>query len=148
LLVDAGVRHASLELGDIARFWHSPVEDGWKDVAIWNLSSLWANYRKAGADRLLLGLLLEQRSDLKRIYEAIPGAEITVIQLFAPLPLIEQRLRLREKTIPEQEISGARWWVARLEASDIADHVVDNGNRPPRETAKEVLITLGWLQDR
>jgi hypothetical protein len=109
LLVEAAVRHATVELEDIARSW--PAQSGVRgnaDIAYRNLASVWANYSAAGADRLLLGLLLEQRSDLLAVYEAIPGAEITVVRLNAPLPLIEERLRLREKTIPEAEVSAAR----------------------------------------
>jgi len=106
LLVEAGVRHATVELEDIARFWPPrPGERGNADIAYRNLASVWANYCAAGADRLLLGLLLEQRSDLVPVYEAIPGAEITVVRLHAPLPLIEERLRLRETTVSEAELS-------------------------------------------
>ena len=66
-----------MELEDIARFWPArPGERGNADIAYRNLASVWANYSAAGADRLLLGLLLEQRSDLLPVYEAIPGAEI------------------------------------------------------------------------
>jgi hypothetical protein len=36
------------------------------------LASVWANYQEAGADRLLLSLLMERRSDLQGVYEAIP----------------------------------------------------------------------------
>ena len=61
------------------------------------------------------------------------------------LPVIEKRLRVREKTIPKQEVSAARWWVSRLENLVFADHVVDNSHRPPREVAEEVLHVLGWL---
>jgi hypothetical protein len=135
LLVGAGVPHASLELEDIARFWGTQP----------NLASVWANYSAAGADRLLLSLLMEQRSELIPVEEAIPGAHIKVIRLQAPLPVIEKRLRVREKTIPKQEVSAARWWVSRLENSVFADHVVDNSHRPPREVAEEVLHVLGWL---
>jgi chloramphenicol 3-O-phosphotransferase len=146
LLVEAGVRHATVELEDIARFWPArPGERGNADIAYRNLASVWANYSAAGADRLLLGLLLEQRSDLLPVYEAIPGAEITVVRLHAPLPLIEERLRLREKTVSEAELNAARWWVSRLEGSLVADHLVDNSQRSPREVAADVLRAIGWL---
>ena len=146
LLVEAGVRHATVELEDIARFWPArPGDHGNADIAYRNLASVWANYSAAGADRLLLGLLLEQRSDLLPVDEAILGAEITVVRLYAPLPLIEERLRLREKSVSEAELSAARWWVSRLEGSLLADHLVDNGQRSPREVAADVLRALGWL---
>ena len=146
LLVGAGVPHASLELEDIARFCGTQPNERRDTAFVYrNLASVWANYSAAGADRLLLSLLMEQRSELVPVEEAIPGAHIKVIRLQAPLPVIEKRLRVREKTIPKQEVSAARWWVSRLENSVFADHVVDNSHRPPREVAEEVLHVLGWL---
>ena len=59
--------------------------------------------------------------------------------------LIEERVRSRETT-PEQELGAARWWVSRLEGATLADHLVDNSDRPPRDVAAEVLRALGWLE--
>jgi hypothetical protein len=88
---------------------------------------------------------MERRSDLQPVYEAIRAAEIKVIRLSTPLALIAERLRLREKTIADEEISAAQWWVSRLEDSSFADYVVNNDHRPPREVAMEVLHLLRWL---
>lgn len=147
LLVGAGIPHASVELEDVARFWGPEPAAGHTrpDVACRNLASIWANYRVAGADRLLLSLLMERRSDLDLVRKAIPDARITVVQLQAPLAVIEGRVRSREPATAEQELSAARWWVSRLESSTFADHVVDNGGRPASEVAAEVLRVLGWL---
>jgi hypothetical protein len=146
LLIRTGVPHATVELEDIARFWGSkPSESGNAAIAYRNLAAVWANYQAGGADRILLSLLMERLSDLQPVYEAIPDAEIKVVRLQAPLALIEERLRLREKTIPEEEVSAAQWWVSRLENSSFADHVVNNDQRPPREVAMEVLHLLRWL---
>jgi chloramphenicol 3-O-phosphotransferase len=145
LLVEAGIKHATVELEDIARSWLGPAERGNAEIAYRNQASVWANYAAAGADRLLLGLLLEQRSELASVYEAIPAADITVVRLHAPLPLIEERLRKREITIPDAEVSAARWWSARLEGSSVADFDVDNSRRRPREVAADMLQRLGWL---
>jgi adenylylsulfate kinase len=146
LLIGTGVSHATVELEDIARFWGGkPSKSGNAAIAYRNLASVWANYQEAGADRLLLSLLMERKSDLQGVYEAIPAAEIKVVRLSAPLALIEERLRLREKTIPDEEVSAARWWVSRLEDSEFADYVVSNDHRPPRAVAMEVLQLLRWL---
>jgi adenylate kinase len=147
LLVRGGVAHATIELEDIARFWGPQASESRTrpDVAYRNLASLWANYNAAGADRLLLSLLMDRHSDLDLVREAIPSASITVVQLHASLSVIEERLRLRENTIPEQELTAARWWVTRLQGSTFADYVVDNGDRSPSEVATDVLRALGWL---
>jgi hypothetical protein len=149
LLVGAGVPHASAEIEDLARYWGRHPGSGRTrpDVACRNLASVWANYRAAGADRLLLTLLMERRSDVRLVHEAIPDACITVVRLHAPLAVIEERVRSREPTAgdADQELGAARWWVARLEGAMFADHFVHNGNRPPRAVAAELLHLLGWL---
>jgi hypothetical protein len=149
LLVAAGVPHASVEIEDLARYWGPhPGRVGTRpDVACRNLAAVCANYRAAGADRFLLTLLMERRSDLRLVRQAIPDARITVVRLHAPAAVIEARVRSREPTDTdaEQELSAARWWVARLEGATFADHFVHNGSRPPREVAAELLHLLGWL---
>lgn len=149
LLIDAKVPHATVELEEIAGIW--PMPDDWRArrrVAFRNLASLWGNYQAAGADRLLLGMLFHRgRSDLLPVRRAIPTADITVVQLRAPLELIEGRLRAREasESSGEQEVSGARWWVRRLERSPVGDYIVDNHQRSPEQVAREVLQLAGWL---
>lgn len=148
LLIGAGIPHATVELEDIARYWGPrPAEQRTRpDVAYQNLAAIWGNYSAAGADRLLLSLLMERQADLDPVHKVIPDARITVVRLHAPLAVIEERLRSREIAARlEEELSAARWWVSRLEGSTFADYVVDTGSRPPRQAAAEVLRTLGWL---
>jgi ribose 1,5-bisphosphokinase PhnN len=148
VLVGAGIQHATIELEDIARFWGRKATEGGTrpDVAYRNLASLWANYRAAGADRLLLSLLVSEGSDLDPVRNAIPDAMVKVVQLQAPLWVIEERIRLRGYASGDQEISAARWWMDRYEQSNLADHVIDNSARSPRDVAIEVLRALDWLK--
>jgi hypothetical protein len=147
LLIRAGVPHATVELEDIARYWGPrPGELRTRpDVAYQNLAAVWGNFSAAGADRLLLSLLMEQQGDLDPVHAVIPDARITVVRLQAPLAVIEERLRSRELTVLDQELSAARWWVSRLEGSTFGDYAVDNGSRPPRQVAAEVLRKLRWI---
>jgi hypothetical protein len=73
LLVKAGVRHATVELEEIARFWPRAADNQDSQPLVYrNLASQWSNFAARGAERLLLAGLVEQRSDLHRISEAIP----------------------------------------------------------------------------
>lgn len=148
LLIEASVSHATVVLEEIARCWPIPPEDPVQRVTHMyrNLAALWSNYAARGAERLLLEMLVEDRSVLLRLAEAIPGAEITMVRLHAPLALIEERIRRREPDDPEGELCGARWWAAHMQrwaASDCL--VVNNGDRSVREVAAEVLRAAGWL---
>jgi chloramphenicol 3-O-phosphotransferase len=148
LLGEAHVPHATVVLQEIARCWPAPADDEWNErIAYRNLASLWSNFAAAGAERLLLERVLEQRSQLRHVREAIPGAEISVVRLRAPLSLIEQRVRTREPhAASEWHLGAARWLTPRMDRWAIEDHLVDNGNRPLREVATEILRLAGWLR--
>src|SRR6266536_4436707 len=94
LLTEADVSHATVVLEEVSRCWPAPPDDPWNERLIHrNLAALWSNYASRGAERLLLEKLVEHRSQLRPVQEAIPDAEITVVRLQAPLPLIEERVR-------------------------------------------------------
>jgi chloramphenicol 3-O-phosphotransferase len=146
LLVSAGVRQATLELEEIARFW--PDERGVPSsdrLVFRNLAAIWSNFAADGAERLLLAGLIEQRSELSHVAKAVPGAAVTVVRLHASLSVLEERIRRREPD-PEGELSAARWWWAKhLDRSRLEDHLVQTDRRPLREVAGEVSRVGGWL---
>ena len=86
-----------------------------------------------------------ERSELRFVPEAVPGAAVTVVRLHAPLSVLEQRIRLREPSTPETEIEGARWWAEHLENARLEDHLVETHDRPVGEIAREVLRLASWL---
>lgn len=145
LLVQADARHATVELEEIARCWTEAAERSRAPFLYQNLAALWSNFAAAGAVRLLLSGLVEQRSDLQRVPEAVPGAVVTVVRLHAPLAVLEQRIRRREPAAPDVELDGARWWTRHFERQHPEDHLVDAAQRPVREIAADVLRLAGWL---
>lgn len=145
LLTGAEIPHATVVLEEIARCWPPATDDRRDDpIAYRNLASLWPNFASQGAQRLLLEQILEKRSQLQRLRDALPTAAVTVVRLHAPLSLIEERLRAREP-YPEDELRAARWLAPRMDRGMVEDHVVDNGPRPLREVATEVLHLAHWL---
>jgi predicted kinase len=145
LLVEAGVRHATVELEEIARCWTEAAETERAAFVYKNLAALWLNFAAAGATRLLLSGLVERRSEVQRVPEAIPGAAVTVVRLHAPLPVLEHRIRLREPAAPDNELDGARWWTRHFEDEHPEDYVMESTHRPVREIAAELLRLTGWL---
>jgi len=147
LLRQAGVPHAIVDLAVIGRCWPPPPDDQWnEDLIHRNLACMWANFQQAGAGRLLLCRVLEARSLLTRIIEAVPGAEITVVRLRAPLETVRARIRAREAgRDPQWYLDVAEYLAPRLEDAHLEDHVVDNHARGHAETAAEVLRVAGWL---
>ena len=145
LLVEADSSHATVELEEIARCWSNAIEGSRTAFVYQNLAALWSNFVAVGASRLLLSALVEQRSDLRLVSEAIPGATITVVRLHAPQSVLEQRIQLREPASPEGELVGARWWTQHFSEVRVEDYVVETENRPVGEIAREVLRLADWL---
>jgi hypothetical protein len=147
LLRQADIPHATVDLAVIGGCWPPPPDDQWNEELIHrNLACMWANFQRAGADRLLLCRVLEARSLLTRITEAVPGAEITVVRLRAPLETVRARIRAREAgRDPQWYLDVAGYLAPRLEDAHVEDHVVDNHDRSAAETAAEVLRVAGWL---
>jgi hypothetical protein len=147
LLGQAGIPHAMVDLAVIGGCWPTPPDDEWNEELIHrNLACMWVNFQQAGARRLLLCRVLEARSLLTRIAEAVPGAVIAVVRLRAPLEAVRTRIRAREAGCdPQWYLDAAEYLTGRLEDARVEDHVVDNHDRGARETAVEVLRVAGWL---
>lgn len=146
LLGEAGIPHATADLAVIVSCWPPPCDDPWNEVLIHaNLGCMWANFRRAGAARLLLCRVLETRSLLARVTKAVPGADITVVRLRARRELVQQRIVTRESgRDPQWYLDTAAYLFDRMEHTGVEDHVVDNDDRPVAQVAAEVLHVAGW----
>jgi hypothetical protein len=146
LLRQADIPHALIDLDQLEQSWPVPADDPWNErVAHRNLSCVWANFRQAGADRLILTRVLEARSLLVRVTEAVPGAQITVVRLRAPLAVLHERIRSREASDPSWYLEAATDTAKVFERAQVEDHLVDNESRPATVVAEEVLRRVGWL---
>lgn len=146
LLREANVPHALVDLAWIEQCWPVPADDPWNErLTHRNLACMWANFRQAGADRLLLVRVLEARSLLRQVVEAVPGAEVTVVRLRAPLAVLQARIRSREASDPSWFLGAATHTAKVLEQARVEDHLVDNEDRPVAAVAEEVLRRVGWL---
>jgi hypothetical protein len=146
LLRQADIPHALVDLDRIEQSWPVPADDpGNERVSHRNLACMWANFRQAGADRLIFARVLETRSLLRRVTAAVPGAQIAVVRLRAPLAVLHERIRSREASEPDWFLDAATHTAEIFEQAQVEDHLVDNENRPATVVAEEVLHLVGWL---
>lgn len=146
LLRSAGLPHAVIDLDALRRGWPAPDDDPWGSrVERANLAAVAANYRAAGARRLVLAGVLEERSALPAYEEAV-GGPIVVCRLRVGLDRVRARLLARHAPGGERD-----WHLARsgeldgiLDANDPADHVVDVDGEAPETVARRVLAVVGW----
>jgi chloramphenicol 3-O-phosphotransferase len=139
--------HALVDLDRIEQCWPVLADDPENErVSHRNLACMWANFREAGADRLIFVRVLETRSLLRQVTEAVPGARFTVVRLRAPLAVLHERIRFREARDPDWFLGAATATAEVFEQANVEDHLVDNENRPAPVVAEEVLYRVGWLK--
>ncbi len=147
LLLADGVPHAWLDGDQLALVYPRDSDDPHAHSLFFeNLVHLWASYRAAGARRLIIARVVEEAGELDAYHQAIPGAEIVIVELRAPQHIVHQRILRREY---------APVWVLRmqnrsdelrpiLEHNGVADHVVLVEHETPDEVARTVLKRIGW----
>lgn len=145
-LAELEIPNAAVDLDALTAQW--PSTSRWNaDLMFENLAALWPNYAAHGATHLVLAHVLEDHTELDRYRAAIPSADITVCRIVAPEPMRTERLVGRMPPGPSLD-----WHLDRtieleaiLERSAIEHFVVENGDRPVREVAEEVLRKAGWI---
>lgn len=146
VLGERGVPNVAFDLDAFTMQW--PPSSKWNsDLMFESLAALWEINRHRGVERVVLAHVLEDGDERARYAEAIPGAELTAVRLVAPEVVRKDRLTARMAPGP-----GREWHLHRtveldaiLDAARHEDFVVDNGDRPVRDVALEVLRGAGWL---
>lgn len=146
LLAEVGVPHAAIDLDALA-VTHPRADPHGERLAFANLAAVWPNYAAAGAARLLIARVVEDRADLDRYRAAVPGAEPVVCRLTAPLSVMRERLRIREPGMfLPAALARTEELDAILEHTRVEDFTVDNGpGRNIGDVAREMLTRAGWL---
>jgi adenylylsulfate kinase len=145
-LAELEIPNAAVDLDALTMQW--PPSSRWNaDLMFENLAALWPVYVAHGVTHLVLAHVIEDRDDLDRYCAAIPGADISHCRLTAPDDTYKRRIANRMPEGPSRD-----WHLHRtaelheiLERAAIEDFTVENGDRPVREVALEVLERAGWV---
>ena len=137
LLAAADIEHAAIDADGLS------IGHLREDLTARNLAAVWSNYAAAGVTRLILAEAIDGPEKLARIRDAVPGAEIVVCRLRARIETMQQRVRLREPGMRQDEFVRR---VAELDRSLILENfTVDNDGRDVTAVAREVLTRARWL---
>ena len=145
-LAEREVPNAAIDLDALTAQW--PATSKWNaDLMFENLALLWPNYRSHGATHLVLAHVLEDAGEVARYHEAVPAADLTIVRLVAEPMLCQQRLVGRMPPGPSLD-----WHLHRtgelesiLARASFEDFTVDNGTRPVRDVALEILRRAKWI---
>lgn len=146
LLEAVGVPHALVDLDALRECYPRAADDPFNTaLALRNLAAVWANYWDAGARRLIVAGVIESRAELEGYRAAVPGADIAVVRLRAPVPVLQQRVAARETG------SGLRWHLARaaelatqMDRDAVEDILIEAGEATPVELARRILALASW----
>lgn len=149
LLTEHSLAHAVIDQDWLRWCLPSPSHDPFQiALGLKNLAAVWANYRAAGAERLIIADVVETQSDRAHYRTVVPGAVITVVRLHATLPTLHARLARRD--------SGASlaWHQQRaaelallMERNSIGDVIIDTEGKPESDVAWEIVRHLQWVRD-
>ncbi len=147
LLRERGVPYAWIDVDALRRAYPTAADDPFgQAVALDHLEAMAGVLRRRGYRHVVLAEVIERRADRELYERAFDGAELTVVRLAASERTRLDRLDRRERD-PWRDWHLARTveLAAILEAAGVDDAVVDNdGERPLREVAAEVLTAAGW----
>ncbi|MBI1872935.1 MAG: hypothetical protein HYS05_03480 [Acidobacteria bacterium] len=144
ILSAQGVEHAAIDVDSLGTA-HLPRELS-DDLTCRNLASVWGNYAAVGVKRLLLACAIEDGAELDRLYRTLQIAEGVVCRLRAGVQTMEQRIRVREPgMLQEQLVRRAVELEAVLDRTHVEDFSIANDDRPVTDVAHELLRRAGWL---
>lgn len=149
VLAERGLAHATGDMDDFAEFFPRPPDDPFgRTVSLQNLMAVWRNYHAAGAERLVLAEVVLGEDVLDGIREAVPGAEITLCRLRAPVAVLRDRVRSRELGAGLQShVEMAAKLAGLFDRLSLPHFVVDTENRSIRPIAEEIVIQAGWIKE-
>src|SRR5204862_2781502 len=116
-----------------------------QQLALRNLQAVWRNCRAAGATHLILARVLEARDELAGYQRAIPGAEIVVVRLRAPVAVLHERIqRRRHGQDPAWHMQRAAELAPLMDHEGVEDVLIETADLLPRDIAEQILDRIGW----
>jgi deoxyadenosine/deoxycytidine kinase len=113
-----------------------------------NLESVCKNYAEFKITRLLLAGAFETHAELERCRTAITVRNVIVCRLTATIKTMEQRVRMRETGIAQQNyVARVAQLNAILERARLENFTVNADKRSVTEIANEMLAKAGWIEE-
>ena len=109
--------------------------------------TVWQNYAAAAEARLLIAEAIETVGELNRIREAVPGAQIVVCRLRAPLETMRRRVSQREPGMLREALVSRVTELDQVMDAAALEHfsVATEDDRTVTEAAVEMLALANWI---
>ena len=146
LLASRGIAHAAIDIDAFGNA-HDPM--GAIDlaaVAYRNVAAAVGNYVVRGVTTFVLAGAIETTAELTQLKDAVGTTDVVVCRLGAPVTVMQDRIRLRERGMCQQKyVARVGVLEAALDRAALEDFAVANdGSRPITDVAEEILRRAGW----
>ena len=148
LLHEADIRHALIEVDSLGEVYpaHDPDDPYGEALAMQMLATLWPQYLAAGITRAIVTMTLENTDELVKLLHAMGSPAATVVRLDASGRTRAARIEAREfGSLRSAFLEKTDELGTRMAQLGIGDVIVDNDNRSPVDTARDVLRRIRWM---
>ncbi|WP_328332056.1 AAA family ATPase [Kribbella sp. NBC_00382] len=139
--IDLGQAPAFADLDLLGAVWPAPVDDPYNArLKATNLAAVWANYQRAGSQRLIVAGVVES-VDERRLLEEATGGPVLICRLDAPDAELAVRIERRGREEGDdltRLVARAAELSAQLAGDGVSDFSVGTGGRSTDEVAGEV----------
>ena len=112
-----------------------------------NLRAIWPNYLAAAPNiKLIIPTVFADEQEVELLRDVLPGAQLLICELSAPIDVLKQRVTEREPT--DEMAAGLRRWVdiyhARSDHGRIRHFQVTTHPASVDESVREILRLADW----
>ncbi len=151
LLQDRQVPHGLVDLDQVRLLFPPPPTDPFQhEVELANLRDIAANYRSAGASRLVVAGVVEDPREVPRYLAALRVRSLLICRLLVDPDVVRVRLSSRH----DDDHSQRDWHLRRtaelsavLDRAHVDDVEVDITRRTPRQVALALERLAGWAAE-
>lgn len=147
LLEVESVAHTLIDLDGLAKTYPRQPDDPFgQQIALANLTAVWANAAKRGVRNLIIARVIETRDGAQSIERAVGASKSLIVQLHASDDVLIERVR-------EREVGAGRQWhenraielSKQLATANIADHHIETDHRSVGDIAMDVFDRIEWF---
>jgi ABC-type multidrug transport system ATPase subunit len=142
LLRQHDIAHAVIDLDYLAKI-HPRKHIG---IMYKNLDSIWPNYQAIGDMKIIIPTYL-QKGEFEIVTTAAPAYKTQVCEVLAPVEILEERIKEREKTDFQVKLHLDYLYQYPSNGPDKnqIDFQVTNHNQSKEQTAMEILQKASWI---
>lgn len=140
ILSTQNILHALVDLDHLRNVFPARKSDPFNEkIGQQNLAAVWKNYKKIGVSCLIVPTVIDRQETIEDFYKSVPGANLFIARLYAPIPTIHSRLRSRETDELEWYLNRAVELVEIFEKNQFENVAVNAGDRIIADIAQEIV---------